>query len=251
MSKDEGMSLVDHIGELRKRVIWILSVLVLSLIIGFLAAQPTILYLKSVSPASVSDWHVFSPWDSIRIYVNVAFIFAIVISLPFTLFQIWLFIKPGLRVEEQRASLMYIPFAFFLCLAGLAFGYFLVFPLAFYFTTMITTNLNLTETYGIMQYLTFMFNILLPLGLLFELPIVIMFLTKLRILNPKKLTKFRRYAYFILLIVGALITPPDVISAITVTIPMIILYEISVGLSKVIYRKQKKADLAREAEYGN
>lgn len=243
------MSLVDHLNELRTKVAWVLAVLVLSLIIGFIAAQPIILFLKSVPPASDIAWNVFSPWDSIRIYVNVAFVFAVVISLPFTLFQLWSFIKPGLRKEEQRASLLYIPFAFLLCLCGLAFGYFIVFPLAFFFTSMITGRLDLIETYGIAQYFSFMFNIILPLGLLFELPIVIMFLTKLRLLNPKLLIKFRRYAYFILLILSAMITPPDVISAVTVTIPMIILYEISLYLAKIVYRKQQEADTAREASF--
>lgn len=250
MSKFKGLSWIEHLEELRKRIIWIFVALVISLVAGFAIAQPIILFLKSVAPAADINWNVFSPWDSIRIYVNVAMIVAIVVSLPFTLFQLWLFIKPGLRKEEQGASLLYIPFAFLLCLCGLAFGYYVVFPLAFSFTSLITDKLGLVETYGISQYFSFMFNILLPLGLLFELPIVIMFLTKIRLLNPKRLRKFRRYAYFILLIIGALITPPDVISAIIVTIPMIILYEISIGLSSLVHRKQLIADKAREAEFG-
>lgn len=241
--------MVDHLGELRKRIIWTLIVLVLTMIVGFFIAQPTILYLKSVEPASNIEWNVFSPWDSLRIYVNVAFIFALLVSLPFTLYQVWSFVKPGLRPQEQKASIVYIPFAFLLCLSGLAFGYFLVFPLAFFFTSTISGALQLTETYGISQYFSFMFNILIPLSLLFQLPIVVMFLTKLRILNPKILSKFRRYAYFILLIVGAVITPPDMISALIVTIPMIVLYEFSIMLAKIIFRKQQAEDEAREAEY--
>jgi sec-independent protein translocase protein TatC len=249
LSEQEGMSWVDHLGELRKRIIWILIVLVLSLVIGFVLAQPVIQYLKSVEPAKEMTWHYFSPWEGVRIYVNVAFIFAIVISLPFTLYQLWSFVRPGLRVEEQKASLLFVPFAFILCLAGLAFGYFIVFPLAFYFTTIIAGSLGLTETIGAANYFSFMFNILIPLGVLFELPIVVMFLTKLRILNPRILSKFRRYAHFILFIVATLITPPDLVSAIIVAIPMSILYEFSIMLSSVVYRKQKKADAEREAAY--
>lgn len=251
LAKQTEVTWIEHLEELRKRIIWILIVLVLTLIGGFLIAQPIILYLKDVPPASDISWNVFSPWDSIRIYVNVAFILAIVISLPFTLFQLWLFIKPGLKESEQRASLIYIPFAFLLCLGGLAFGYYVVFPFAFSFTGMITSNLGLIETYGISEYFSFMFNILIPLGLLFELPIVILFLTRIRLLNPNRLSKFRRYAYFVLLVFGALITPPDVISAITVTIPMIILYEISILLSRFVYKRQQIQDEKWEAKYEN
>lgn len=249
MSKASGLSWVDHLEELRKRIIWVLVVLSLSFILGFVVAQPAIIFLKDVSPIPDLDWNVFSPWDSIRIYVNVAFTVALVISLPFTLYQLWLFIKPGLRPEEQKASLLYVPFAFILSLGGLAFGYFVVFPFAMKFTTLIANNLELVLTYGIAQYFSFMFNILLPLGLLFQLPIIIMFLTKIRLLTPKRLRKFRRYAYFFLLLIGALITPPDVISAFIVTIPMIILYEISVILSGFVYRKQQRMDALNEAKY--
>jgi sec-independent protein translocase protein TatC len=91
-----------------------------------------------------------------------------------------------------------------------------------------------------------MFNIILPLAVLFELPLVVMFLTKLRIMNPRMMHKFRRFAYFILFVISALITPPDVISAVIVSIPLMILYEISVLLSRAVYRKQQAADRALE-----
>jgi sec-independent protein translocase protein TatC len=95
-----------------------------------------------------------------------------------------------------------------------------------------------------------MFNILLPVSLVFELPVIVMFLTKLRLLNPQRLAKLRRYAYMVLVIVAAVITPPDALSAIIVFIPMILLYEFSVILSRIIYRKQVAQDLAWEAEFG-
>jgi sec-independent protein translocase protein TatC len=136
-------------------------------------------------------------------------------------------------------------------LIGLAFAYFVVFKMAFIFTSEISERLDIKETYGITQYFTFMFNILIPIGLIFELPIVIMFLTKLRILNPKRLHKLRRYAYMILVIVAAMITPPDLLSAVVVSVPMILLYEVSVWLSGVIYRKQLIKDQEWEAEFGS
>jgi sec-independent protein translocase protein TatC len=245
----EDMSFWEHIGELRKRLIWVVVVLVIGMVIGLVVSKPIIEYLKHQPPATTVEWNVFSPWDSIRIYMNVAFTTGFIVALPVTLYQIWAFVKPGLRVEEQRASLLYIPGAVFLFLLGMAFGYFVVFPMAFYFTSTVTQSLALTETYGISQYFSFMFNILLPLSILFQLPVVVMFLTKLRILNPRVLSKFRRYAFFVLVILGTLITPPDAISAIIVAVPMMVLYEFSVILSRVVYHKQLVKDAEREAEY--
>lgn len=244
------MSLMDHLGELRRRLIWVLAVFVITMIIGMVVSGPIIHYLKNVPPAKNIQWNAFSPWDSLRIYMNVSLAVGLVISLPFTLVQLWSFVKPGLRQEEQKATLLYIPGAFFLLLLGLSFGYFVVFPMAFRFSAVLTHQLGLTETYGAAQYFSFMFNIILPLSLFFELPIVVMFLTKLRVLNPIRMRKMRRYAYVVLVVLGALITPPDAISATIVAAPMIILYEFSVYLSRRVYRKQQQADRAWEAEYG-
>jgi len=246
----KDLPVMDHIGELRKRVLWSALFFVLAMIGGLLVAIPIIHYLTSVEPVKGMELNAFSPWDGIRIYMQVAVYVSLVLSLPFILFQVWLFVKPGLRKEEQKASLLYIPGAVLLLSIGFSFAYFLVFPMAFYFTGVMTNQLGLTQTYGLAQYFTFMFNILLPVSLMFELPIVVMFLTKLRILNPQRLNRLRRYAYIVLFITSALITPPDLISAIIVSIPLMGLYEISLLLSRSIYRRQQAAELAWEAEYG-
>jgi sec-independent protein translocase protein TatC len=250
MNMDDGMSLVEHLGELRRRIIWIIVVLIIGMVIGLIFAQPLITYLKSVPPAKDISWNVFSPWDAIRMYMNFALVTGLVVTLPFALYQLWSFLKPGLREEEQKASLVFVPFAFILFLVGLAFAYFIVFRMAFLFTSGITEKLALQETYGIAQYFSFMFNILIPISLIFELPIVIMFLTRLRILNPKRLHTLRRYAYLLLVVVAAMITPPDALSMIIVAVPMILLYELSVLLSGLVYRKQLAQDKAWEEEYG-
>ncbi|NBI28492.1 twin-arginine translocase subunit TatC [Chengkuizengella marina] len=248
MSSKQDMELVQHLGELRKRIIWVVIVLIVCMVAGFVVAQPIINYLREAAPDI--SLNAFSPWDAVRIYVNVAFIFALVVSLPFTLFQIWAFVKPGLKPKEQKASLAYVPFAFLMVLVGLCFGYFVVFPLAFMFTSTITESLELIETYGLSQYFSFMFNILIPLAVIFQLPVVVMFLTKIKILNPKLLKKVRKFAYFILVVLGTLVTPPDAITALIVAVPMILLYEFSVLLSKRVYKKQLELDRAWEEEYG-
>jgi sec-independent protein translocase protein TatC len=267
MSKEEGMTLVEHLQELRKRIIWVTIVFALAMIVGFVFAKRFINFLKDMPPmnifqlvmshfthepiaSSVIEWNVFSPWDPLRIYMSFAFAVGLVIAMPVILYHLWAFVKPGLREEERKASIMYIPFAFLLFLMGLAFGYFVVFPMAFFFTSTLTKSLELTQTYGVTQYFSFMFNILIPLSLVFELPIVVMFLTRIRILNPDRMRKMRKVSYMLLVIVSAIITPPDAISALIVAVPMIILYEFSVYLSKLVHRKQIAQDLAWEAEYG-
>lgn len=243
-------TLFDHLGELRRRIIYVMIVLVVGMIGGFIAANPIYNYLRNTEPANQLPMNAFALWDGIGIYMKFAFVIGLVIALPFAFYQLWAFVKPGLREAEQKATLRYIPGALLLFLIGLAFSYFVVFPMAFRFTTMINRHLDLRETYGIAQYFTFMFNILIPISLLFELPIVIMFLTKLRILNPIRLRKMRKLAYFTLIATGTMLTPPDIVSDLLVAIPLLLLYEFSLFLSKIVYRKQLEADEAWEAEFG-
>ncbi|NOU73904.1 twin-arginine translocase subunit TatC [Paenibacillus sp. LMG 31458] len=250
MTTNEEMSLVEHLGELRKRIMWVLVVLVIGMVGGLICAKPIIRYLKNIPPADSISWNVFSPWDALRLYMNFGLAVGILITLPVILYHIWAFVKPGLRETEQKASIIYIPYAFLLFLGGLSFGYWVVFPMAFYFTSSISRSLEITEMYGAAQYFTFMFNIILPLAIVFEMPIVVMFLTKIRLLNPKRLHKFRRYAYMLLVILSTVITPPDAISAILVALPLIVLYEFSVFMSGFIYRKQLAKDAEWEREFG-
>lgn len=243
MSEEGLMSLVEHLTELRKRVIYILIVVVLGLILGLTIAEPTYQFLLNEKPAAGTlVLHTFSFWDGIGIYMQVAFVVAMIVTLPFTVLQLWLFVKPALLPREQRSTLKYVPFAVFMALLGLSFAYFVVFPLAFGFTRAVSSRLGLAETFGVVQYFDFMFSIILPITLLFELPLVIMFLTAIRIVNPIRLRKMRKIAYFLMAVIGVLITPPDFISDILVIIPLIVLYEISVWLSGKVYNKQLLSD---------
>ncbi|MFE5322396.1 twin-arginine translocase subunit TatC [Paenibacillus sp. NPDC056579] len=238
MEEDGKMALWDHVAELRKRIILVMLALVVTLIAGLFIAPRILLYLKGVPPASGISWNVFSPWDAIRIYMSIALAFAIAVTMPFALYQLWKFVNKGLRREEQDAALKYIPFTVLCFVIGFSFAYFIVFPMSFSFTTGIARSLQFTETYGISQYFGFMFSIVIPLAVAFELPVIVMFLTKIGILNPKRLHTMRRYAYLVLVIVASLISPPELISHLMVAVPLIVLYEISVWLSRVVYRNK-------------
>ncbi|GGI45805.1 Sec-independent protein translocase protein TatCy [Paenibacillus marchantiophytorum] len=240
MPREKEISLIDHLSELRTRIIRIVIILALTMIGGFFAAQRIFLYFKEAPPAANISWHVFSPVDGIRIYMMIAFVIALTITLPYILFQIWGFVKEGLTMAEQSATLRYIPYTLLCFIIGLSFAYFIVFPMSMTFTNRISENLGLTQTYGVAQYFSFMINIVLPLSIAFELPIVVMFLTRIRLLNPKLLHKFRRYAYLVLIITASLISPPDLVSHLMVAIPLFALYEISILLSRFVIRDQMK-----------
>ncbi|MDR0270364.1 twin-arginine translocase subunit TatC [Paenibacillus sp.] len=247
--KQVEMSIVDHLGELRKRIIYILVVLVLGLIIGLICGDPIYKYLVSVDSAKDLQLHAFAFWDGIGMYMKIAMVVAMVLTIPFTAYQLWAFVGPGLREIERKVALRYVPYVLVLFLIGIAFGYFVVFPMALGFTAKITKSMGLTETYGITQYFNFMFTLVVPMALLFELPLIVMFLTRLRILNPRRLQKMRKVSYFVLVFIALVITPPDFISEILVSIPLLLLYEFSVYLSSLVYRKQLAADEAAEEKY--
>lgn len=247
---DSGkMSVVDHLTELRRRIIYVLLVFGGGLIGGLFCAKPIYNYLIHADLAQGFVLHAFSFWDGIGMYMKIAMAVSLLLSVPFIVYQLWAFVSPGLRDEERSAALRYVPYVFVLFVLGIAFAYYVVFPLALSFTISITRSMGLVETYGIAQYFSFMFSLVLPLALLFELPLLVMFLTKLRILNPLRLRKMRRYAYFALVFIAVVITPPDFISDFLVMIPLLVLYEFSVFLSALVYRKQLAADAEAEARY--
>ncbi|GIO40061.1 Sec-independent protein translocase protein TatCd [Paenibacillus antibioticophila] len=233
-------TVVDHLTELRRRLVYVLMVFVLVLVGAFFIVDPIYHYMTmNVLSGVIIELNAFSFWDGVGVYMKISMLVALAVTLPFTLYQIWAFVSPGLKPRERKATLRYIPFVFILFILGLAFGYFVVFPLAMTFTGTVNKELGLVETYGMADYFTFLMNIVLPISLLFELPLIILFLTQLRLLNPARLKKMRRVAYFILVVISVMITPADFFSAFLVLIPLIILYEFSVVLSGRVYKRQQ------------
>jgi len=252
MTEEGLMSLIEHLTELRKRLIYTLIVFVIGLVGGLTFAEKIYHFLLTQKPAEGQlTLHAFSFWDGIGIYMQVAFIIAYIITIPFAVLQLWLFVKPALLAHEQRSTVKYVPFAVLMMLLGISFAYFVVFPLAFEFTRTVSANLGLEETFGVVQYFKFMFGIMIPISLLFEMPLLIMFLTAIRIVNPMRLRKMRKISYFVMCVIGVVITPPDFITDILVVVPLLILYEISVWISNRIYKKQLLAAQKFEEEFNN
>lgn len=248
--KQNDMSVVDHIAELRKRIIITVFFLFLAVIAGFLLAKPIIIYLQHTTEAENLTLNSFRMTDPIMVYMQFTFIIAFILTSPVILYQLWAFVSPGLYEKERRVTLSYIPISIGLFLAGLSFSYFLLFPFVVDFMERLSNDLDINQVIGINEYFQFLIQLTIPFGLLFQLPVVIMFLTRLGIVTPMFLSKVRKYAYFILLVIAALITPPEIVSHLMVSVPLFILYEVSIFVSRFAYRKAQKTQFEEENKEG-
>jgi sec-independent protein translocase protein TatC len=244
--EQRDMSVMDHIVELRRRIIITLVFFIVALIAGFFLATPLITYLQSTPTAQDLPMNAFKMTDPIRIFMTFAFASALIITFPIILYQLWAFVSPGLHETEQKATLAYIPFAFILFLVGLSFSYFVLFPFIVQFMSNLSERLGITEQYGINEYFSFLFQVTLPFGFLFQLPVVVMFFTRLGMLTPTLLTQVRKFAYFVLLVIAGFITPPEILSHLMVTLPLLLLYEFSIWVSYLTYRKVQRLEKERE-----
>nr|WP_144922717.1 twin-arginine translocase subunit TatC [Paenibacillus bovis] len=240
------MTFLDHIEELRKRLMRIVVFFVLAVIVSFLIVEPIINFIQNADVAEELTMNAFRVTDPFKVYMNMTFVIALIITSPVVLYQLWSFVSPGLLEKERRVTLSYIPVSVLLFLGGLAFSYFVLFPFLIKFMLDLSNEMSIQSTIGINEYFQFLFQITIPFGLLFQLPVVILFLTRLGIITPMFLAKIRKYAYFVLLVIAAIITPPDVISHLMVTVPLCLLYEISIWISRIGYRKARAAELEAE-----
>ncbi|GIO22666.1 twin-arginine translocase subunit TatC [Oceanobacillus sp. J11TS1] len=232
---EKEMNFGGHLTELRNRLIVTAIVFVLFFIVGFLN-------VKSIYSFFVDDIDmqltVISPAEIIWIYFSIAGLIAFAGSIPVIVYQLWAFVSPALTPKEKRVSLAYIPGSLILFVLGLVFGYMVFVNLIFPFLLSLNDDM-FNVMFTVERYFGFLLRVTLPFAFLFELPIFTMFLTSLGVLTPAFMVKNRKYAYFILIVIGVLITPPDFILQIVVAIPLIIIYEISIQLCKAVYRKKQ------------
>jgi sec-independent protein translocase protein TatC len=243
--EDKELQLVDHLDELRKRIIISAVGFVVFFIVGFI-------YVTDIYDWIVRDLDVklivLGPSDIIWVYFMIATVIAITGTIPVLASQLWMFVKPALKPIERKITLSYIPALFILFIVGISFGYFIIFPMVLEFLVKMGADMFVTN-FTAEKYFRFLMNMTLPFGVLFELPAVVMFLTSLGIINPFVLTKIRKYAYFVLILIAIVITPPDFMSDFVVTLPLLLLYEISINLSKVVYKKRMKKLKEQEEEF--
>lgn len=165
-----------------------------------------------------------------------------VISFPYVIYQLWKFVSPGLHDNERKHSRGFIIISSLLFFIGVLFGYYIVTPLSINFLANYSVSTTVDNQIDISSYIALVRSSALASGLIFELPIIIYFFTRIGLVTPEILKKYRKYALVVVLIMSAIITPPDIASQVIVAIPILILYQVSIYISKVVVRNQKRKE---------
>ena len=225
------MPFLDHLEELRWRLIKILSGIFCGSIISFLIIDEIIALL--INPGySVSDLNlqVLQIQGMFMIKWGLSFICGSIISIPLITYQIWEFVSPGLHLKERKIALPLILFTFISFISGIMFAYFILIPISLnFFTSM--GYIGIQNNFSINYYFSFITWLMVGCGTIFELPVLVFILARLNIATPSFLKFYRKHAIISIMILSAIITPPDPISLIIMTIPLILIYEISIGVS--------------------
>lgn len=232
--KDQEVALTVHLEELRKRLIYILASFLVFFAVSFAFVEQIYNWLVKDLEFKLA---LLGPGDVLWIYFKISAVCSIALTIPLAAYHVWRFVLPALQEHERKATFMLIPALFLLFILGISFGYFLVFPIVLSFMQELAGE-GFQQFYTSEKYFSFLISLTVPFGILFELPVVILFLTAIGILNPQMLKKSRKIAYFVILITSVLITPPDLISDILVLVPLVLIYEVSINLSSFIYRKK-------------
>ena len=175
---------------------------------------------------------------SAHIWTSIAFGF--IMAFPFIVYEVWKFLKPALYDSEKKNAKSFIFITSFLFFVGILFGYYVITPLSINFLGSYRVAEEVKNNFDLSSYTGLLKASCLSAGFIFELPIVIYFLTKMGLVTPEFLKEYRKYALVLVLILAAIITPPDIISQVIVAIPMIVLYEVSIKISKYIIKKEEK-----------
>lgn len=165
-----------------------------------------------------------------------------IIGFPYVLYELWKFISPGLYEKERKNSRGFILIASLLFFMGVLFGYYVVTPLSINFLGTYQVSAEVTNEFDLASYISTVRASVIACGILFELPIIIFFLTKVGLVTPEIMRKYRKIALVIVLILSAVITPPDVASQIIVAVPVLILYQVSIYISGWVLRKERKKE---------
>ena len=176
----------------------------------------------------------------VNIFVWVCITAGFILAFPYILWEFWKFISPALYEKERKNAKFFIFIASILFFLGVLFGYYVIVPMSVNFLATFTISSVVKNQFTVDSYVSMVKTAVIASGLFFELPIIIYFLTKLGLVTPSFLRKYRKYAIVIVLIIAAIVTPPDVVSQITVAVPMLLIYEASIWISVFVEKNKKK-----------
>jgi sec-independent protein translocase protein TatC len=228
----EEMTLAEHLEELRSRIVKTCLAVGLSFIVGVALAAPLLRVIKDKANATHGITAI-SPTDPFTVFMKVALYIAICIAAPVIVYQLIGFLSPGLTRREKRVLYIALPFVSILFLSGAAFAFFFAAPRAFNFLSNFQPDIFDWSPVG-NELIGFYLTLMIGMGLAFELPLVMFLLAQLKIVTPKKFSKFRRYAFIVILVAAAIITPtPDPFNMMFVAAPMLLLYELGIILGRM------------------
>ena len=265
MKKEKEMSFIDHLEELRWHIIRSLLAIIVFAVIAFVSKE--IVFGVILLGPSKSDFWTYQALCNLgqkigvsafcidelpfiiqsrqmagqfMMHISSSFVIGIIFAFPYAFWEIWRFIKPALYQKETKVANGVVFFTSILFSLGVLFGYYLVAPLSINFLGSYQVSSLVSNTIGLSSFVSTVTTISFANGLIFELPMLVYFLTKIGLLTPEFMRKYRKYAIVLTLILSAIITPPDITSQILVSLPLFILYEISIKISKRVLKKQNK-----------
>ena len=232
------MTFLDHLEELRWRIIYSAAGILIGTIVAWIFIDFFIENILLV-PAKQSGLKLqnLKPFGQLFIYFQVAIIIGLIISFPNVVYQLWSFISPALRQKEKKMIKWIVLFTTFCFLCGVAFAYFVMIPITLKFAAQFGSA-TIENNFAVDEYLSIIMSVILGAGLVFELPMLSFFLSKIGILNPGIMRKYRRHSIVVIMILSAVLTPgTDPVSQTLLAIPLLILYEISILVSKLSQKK--------------
>jgi len=255
---DDAMPLTSHLEDLRTRIVYSLLYIaggfavcyffrepIVELVkvpmnhtVHFIRNSPFVEFLKRESPY---DLYFLSPAEAFWMYLKTTFLAGASLALPLVLWEAWKFISPGLLEKERKFAIPFVFFATALFYMGLAFCYLIILPYAMQF--LLGFSANLVPMISVGNYVDFCLKFLMAFGLIFELPLVIIALTRAGLVTPDTLAKKRKYAILGAFILAAFLTPtPDAFNQTLMALPMIVLYEFGIVASRILWRRKKEED---------
>jgi len=235
---EKEMTFLEHLEELRWRIIYS----IIGIVVGTFLAWIFIDFLVDVvllKPAKDSGAVLqnLRPFGQLFLYMQIAIMVGMIISIPNLFYQFWQFISPALRSKEKKYIFWIVVFSSICFLGGIAFAYFAMLPLTLKFAAEFGSE-SIKNEFSIDEYMSIIISVMLAAGLVFELPMISFFLSKLGILKPSFMKKYRRHSIVIIMILAAFLTPgADPVSQLVLAVPLFVLYEISIFISKISQKK--------------
>ena len=243
-SSDDGtMSVSGHLKELRNRIIVCLVCLAVSFLVCLHFSSDFVNLLTQIGKQYGYNFVYISPQELLLQYISVSLVMSVVVTFPVIIYQIWAFIQPGLKDNENSLLVATLISGLIFFVLGVLFAYKIMLPFMLRFLIELSRGSDVRASVSVAQYITFLMTIFLVLGLVFELPIVAVILTELGLIKTSWMKKGRRVVIVLIFFIAAVITPPDIVSQVMVAVPMIGLYELSIVICSVLEkRKRRKKD---------